>query len=51
MIKTNLQRIFFLRIYGGPKNGKKAQNDHIHEPLTPLKENSFEIFIFSSVLL
>ena len=34
----------------GLKIGKKAQNDLIHEPLTPPQENNFEKFIFSSVL-
>ena len=42
------QNYFWVAV--GPKNRKKAQNDLIHEPLTPPKENNFENLIFSSVL-
>ena len=43
MKQLNFQNILFWGDLWGPKMGKKAQNDLIHEPLTPLK-NHFWIF-------
>ena len=42
IVKQIKKIIFKIYYFGGdlwgPKIGKKAQNNHIHEPLTPLKD-------------
>ena len=48
--KNFTKKNYFGGIYGVPKKGKKAQNELIYEPLTPLTENIFENYNFSSVL-
>ena len=48
--KWDFQNILFWGDMWGPKIGKKAKNNLIQEPLTPLKKIFLENFVFSSVL-